>query len=238
MRLLIVPALDLKGGKVVRLYRGRIDRVTVYSGDPVAEARRWAAAGARRLHLVDLDAAACGHPVQLDLVAAVVRSVDVPVQVGGGLREDAHVRAVLETGARWAILGSRAVRDPGWVGRCLERWPGRIMVSLDVRGRRVAVDGWREWVAVDPLALARLWAGRGLSDLIVTDTARDGTLAGVDPGVWRPFLGGPWRLWVAGGIAGEEDLRRLAPLAARGLAGVIVGRALYAGLLPGDLFGR
>jgi len=229
--MLIVPALDLRGGKVVRLYRGCLDRATVYSSDPVEEARRWVEAGARRLHLVDLDGAACGYPVQLDLVARVIRAVDVPLQVGGGLRSEAQVARVLEAGAQWAILGSAAARDPDLVGRCLERWPDRIMVSLDLRGGRVALDAWQKTAAMDGVALARFWGERGLRDLIVTDADRDGTLAGVDPALWEPFLGGPWRLWAAGGVAGEEDLRRLAALAPRGLAGVIVGRAIYAGVL-------
>lgn len=237
-RLLIVPSLDLRGGRVVGLYRGRFDRVTVYAPDPVAEARRWVAAGARRLHLVDLDGAERGYPVQLDLVAEVARAAGVPVEVGGGLREEAHVEAVLAAGARWAVLGTRAVLDPAWVERCLARWPGRVTVSLDLRRGRAGVEGWREWVAVDPLALAERWGARGLADLIVTDAGRDGTMRGVDPGSWGAFLGGPWRLWVAGGVAGEEDLERLAPLAGRGLAGVIVGRALYQGSLPLEVLRR
>lgn len=227
--MMIVPALDLQDGKVVRLYRGSLGRSTVYGSDAVAEARRWVAAGARRLHLVDLDGAARGRPVQLDLVAEVVRSVGVPVQVGGGLRNEEDVALALRAGARWAILGSAAVGDAGLVYRCIARWPGRIMVSLDLRGGRVATDAWRKTVALDVVALARTWGALGLRDLIVTDTERDGTLAGVDPALWEPFLGGPWRLWVAGGVAGEEDLRRLAPLGPRGMAGVIVGRALYTG---------
>lgn len=231
---LIVPALDLKGGKVVRLYQGRLDRVTVYGRDPVAEAHRWVVAGAPRLHVVDLEGAACGHPAHLDLVAAIARSAEVPVQVGGGLRDETHVEAVLEAGARWAILGSAAVRNPFLVGRCLRRWPDRIMGSLDIKVHRVGVEAWRRWAAVDPLALARDWAEQGLRDLIVSDITRDGTLAGADLDVWEPFLDGPWRLWAAGGIAGEEDLKRFVPLAPRGLVGVIVGRALYAGrVLPG-----
>ena len=227
--MLIVPSLDLQGGKVVRLYRGSLEEVTVYSEDPVGVARRWAAAGALRLHVIDLDGAARGHPVHLAVIAQVVRSVGIPVQVGGGLRCEEHVAAVLGAGARWAILGSAAVRDPGFVARCLARWPGRIMVSLDLRSGCVATDAWRSTVAADAPALARTWGDGGLRDLIVTDTERDGTLGGVDPALWEPFLDGPWRLWAAGGVAGEEDLRRLQPLEPRGLAGVIVGRALYAG---------
>jgi phosphoribosylformimino-5-aminoimidazole carboxamide ribotide isomerase len=214
---------------VVRLYRGSLEEATVYSEDPVGTARRWAAAGALRLHVVDLDGAACGHPVHLGVIADLVRSVSVPVQAGGGLRCEEHVAAVLEAGARWAILGSGAVRDPHFVARCLARWPGRIMVSLDLRSGRVAADAWRSTVAADGPALARAWGEQGLADLIVTDTERDGTLSGVDPGIWEPFLDGPWRLWAAGGVAGEEDLRRLRPLEQRGLAGVIVGRAVYTG---------
>lgn len=236
--MLIVPALDLQGGKVVRLYRGCLELATVYSADPVEEARRWASAGARRLHVVDLDGAACGRPAQLDLVTRVVRAAGVPAQVGGGLRDENDVARVLAAGARWAILGSGAVRDPGLVGRCLARWPDRIMVSLDLRRGKVALDAWQQAAPVDPLVLARTWGNRGLRDLIVTDADRDGTLGGIDTRLWEPFLDRPWRLWVAGGVAGEEDLQRLLPLEARGLAGVIVGRALYCGRLDGRVIGE
>lgn len=231
MPVLIIPALDLKGGRVVRLYQGDLARVTAYSPDPVAEARRWVAAGARRLHLVDLDGAAAGYPAHLPTVAAVARSVPVPLQVGGGLRCLAAVEEALAAGARWAVLGSAAVRDPQFLAGCLSRWPGRIMVALDLRRGRVALDAWRQQTEASPRDLARRWASLGAEDLIVTDTERDGTLAGVDIRVWEPFLGLFPRLWVAGGVAGLEDLRLLKKLEPRGLTGVIVGRALYNGCL-------
>jgi phosphoribosylformimino-5-aminoimidazole carboxamide ribotide isomerase len=224
----IVPAVDLKAGRCVRLMQGRADAETVFSDDPVAMARRWEASGARRLHVVDLDGAFAGGPAQTDLVRAMIRAVSIPVEVGGGLRELAHVEALLEAGARWAIVGTRAALDPGFLGEVCERFGERLMIGVDASEGRVAVDGWTRVLDLDAMALARDAAAAGAAGIIYTDIARDGTQGG--PNLWSTeavarAAGIP--VLASGGVGSLDDIRRLATVP--GLAGVIVGRALYSG---------
>ena len=224
----IVPAVDLKGGRCVRLVQGRADAETVFSDDPVAMARRWEASGARRLHVVDLDGAFAGGPAQTDLVRAMIRAVSIPAEVGGGLREMAHVEAVLEAGARWAIVGTRAALDPVFLGEVCERFGERLMIGIDASDGRVAVDGWTRVLDLDAMALARDAAAAGAAGIIYTDIARDGTQGG--PNLWSTeavarAAGIP--VLASGGVGSLDDIRQLATVP--GLAGVIVGRALYSG---------
>jgi len=224
----IVPAVDLKAGRCVRLRQGRADVETVFSDDPVAIARRWEGSGARRLHVVDLDGAFAGRPAQTELVCAMIRAVAVPVQVGGGLREIAHVEAVLEAGARWAVVGTRAALDPVFLGEVCGRFGEQVMIGIDASDGRVAVDGWTRVLELDALALARDAAAAGAAGIIYTDIARDGTQNG--PNLWSTgavaqAAGIP--VFASGGVGSLEDIRQLATVA--GLAGVIVGRALYSG---------
>ena len=224
----IVPAVDLKRGRCVRLVQGRADAETVFSDDPVAMARRWEAAGARRLHVVDLDGAFAGGPAQTDLVRAMIRAVSIPVEVGGGLREMAHVEAVLEAGARWAIVGTRAALDPVFLGEVGERFGERLMIGIDASDGRVAVDGWTRVLDLDAMALARDAAAAGAAGIIYTDITRDGTQGG--PNLWSTeavarAAGIP--VLASGGVGSLDDIRQLATVP--GLAGVIVGRALYSG---------
>ena len=224
----IIPAVDVKGGRCVRLVQGRADAETVFSDDPVAMARRWQDAGARRLHVVDLDGAFAGGPAQTDLVRAMIRAVSIPVEVGGGLRELAHVEALLEAGARWAIVGTRAALDPGFLGEVCERFGERLMIGVDASEGRVAVDGWTRVLDLDAMALARDAAAAGAAGIIYTDIARDGTQGG--PNLWSTeavarAAGIP--VLASGGVGSLDDIRRLATVP--GLAGVIVGRALYSG---------
>jgi phosphoribosylformimino-5-aminoimidazole carboxamide ribotide isomerase len=224
----IVPAVDLKGGRCVRLVQGRADAETVFSDDPVAMARRWEASGARRLHVVDLDGAFTGGPAQTDLVRAMIRAVSIPVEVGGGLREMAHVEVVLEAGARWAIVGTRAALDPVFLGEVCERFGERLMIGIDASDGRVAVDGWTRVLDLDAMALARDAAAAGAAGIIYTDIARDGTQGG--PNLWSTeavarAAGIP--VLASGGVGSLDDIRQLATVP--GLAGVIVGRALYSG---------
>jgi phosphoribosylformimino-5-aminoimidazole carboxamide ribotide isomerase len=224
----IVPAVDLKAGRCVRLVQGRAEAETVFSDDPVAMARRWEASGARRLHVVDLDGAFAGGPAQTDLVRAMIRAVSIPVEVGGGLREMAHVEAVLEAGARWAIVGTRAALDPGFLGEACERFGERLMIGIDASDGRVAVDGWTRVLDLDAMALARDAAAAGAAGIIYTDIARDGTQGG--PNLWSTeavarAAGIP--VLASGGVGSLDDIRQLATVP--GLAGVIVGRALYSG---------
>jgi phosphoribosylformimino-5-aminoimidazole carboxamide ribotide isomerase len=224
----IVPAVDLKAGRCVRLRQGRADAETVFSDDPVAMARRWQDAGARRLHVVDLDGAFAGRPAQTALVAAMIQAVSIPLEVGGGLREIAHVEAVLAAGARWAIVGTRAALDPAFLGEVCQRFRDRVIIGVDASDGKVAVDGWTRVLDLDALALARDAAAAGAVGIIYTDIARDGTQAG--PNLWSTgavaqAAGIP--VFASGGVGSLDDIRQLATVA--GLAGVVVGRALYSG---------
>ncbi|HKA62715.1 MAG TPA: 1-(5-phosphoribosyl)-5-[(5-phosphoribosylamino)methylideneamino]imidazole-4-carboxamide isomerase [Methylomirabilota bacterium] len=224
----IVPAVDLKAGRCVRLLQGRADAETVFSDDPVAMARRWEASGARRLHVVDLDGAFAGGPAQTDLVRAMIRAVSIPVEVGGGLREMAHVEAMLHAGARWAIVGTRAALDPAFLGEVCDRFGERLMIGIDASDGRVAVDGWTRVLDLDAMDLARDAAAAGAAGIIYTDIARDGMQGG--PNLWSTeavarAAGIP--VLASGGVGSLEDIRQLATVP--GLAGVIVGRALYSG---------
>jgi len=224
----IVPAVDVKAGRCVRLVQGRADAETVFSEDPVAMARRWQDEGARRLHVVDLDGAFAGRPAQTALVRTMIQAVTIPVQVGGGLREIAHVEAVLEAGARWAIVGTRAALDPVFLGDLCGRWGERILIGIDASDGRVAVDGWTRVLDLGAVALARDAAAAGAAGIVYTDIARDGTQSG--PNLWSTeavaqAAGIP--VFASGGVGSLEDIRQLATVS--GLAGVIVGRALYSG---------
>ena len=224
----IVPAVDLKGGRCVRLLQGRADAETVFSDDPVAVARRWQASRARRLHVVDLDGAFAGRPTQTELVRAMIAAVRIPVQVGGGLRELAHVEAVLEAGARWAIVGTRAALDPAFLGLVCERFGERVIVGIDASDGRVAVDGWTRLLDLDAIALARDAAAAGAAGIIYTDIARDGTQSG--PNLWSTEAvarAAGIDVFASGGVGSLDDIRQLATVPE--LAGVIVGRALYSG---------
>jgi phosphoribosylformimino-5-aminoimidazole carboxamide ribotide isomerase len=224
----VVPAIDLKAGRCVRLRQGRADAETVFSDDPVAMARRWQDSRARRLHVVDLDGAFAGRPSQTELVRAMIAAVGIPVQVGGGLREIAHVETVLEAGARWAIVGTRAALDPAFLGQVCERFGEQVIVGIDASDGRVAVDGWTRVLDLDAIALARDAAAAGAAAIIYTDIARDGTQNG--PNLWSTEAvakAAGIDVFASGGVGSLDDIRQLATVP--DLAGVIVGRALYSG---------
>ena len=242
MALDLYPAIDLRDGRCVRLYQGDYGRETVYGDDPVAQARMFAAAGAAWIHVVDLDAARTGDPTNREIVAAIADAVDVPVQSGGGVRDDAAADALLDAGVRRVVVGTAALDDPDWVGRLAARHPGRVAVGLDARGRDVAVHGWTEGSGRDLVELARLFDGSGVAALVVTEIGRDGTLAGPDLGQLAEVLAATGLDVIAsGGVGSLDDLRALAVLTAgstgtgeRRLAGAIVGRALYEGAFALD----
>jgi phosphoribosylformimino-5-aminoimidazole carboxamide ribotide isomerase len=224
----IVPAVDLRAGRCVRLRQGRADAETVFSDDPVATARRWQDARAPRLHVVDLDGAFAGRPAQTDLIRAMIAAVDVPVQVGGGLRELGHVEAVLEAGARWAIVGTRAALDAAFLGQVCDRFGKRIIVGIDASDGRVAVDGWTRVLDLEAMALARDAAAAGAAGIVFTDIARDGTQSGPNRGSTEAVAQAAGiDVFASGGVGSLDDIRHLATVPA--LAGVIVGRALYSG---------
>jgi len=227
---IVYPAIDLRGGRCVRLTEGDFARETVYGDDPVAMARRWETAGARWLHVVDLDGARAGGSVQSEIVGRICRAVAIPVQVGGGLRDAAAVRTVLDAGAARAILGTVAVRDPALCAEICRTFAGRIAVGIDARDGLVRVAGWEEGSAVHATELAREVAARGAAAIIYTDISRDGT-------EWGPNLedtrtvaraaGIP--VIASGGVGALAHVAAAAALAGDGVAGVIVGRALYTG---------
>ena len=228
--MLIVPAIDLKHGRCVRLVEGRADSATVFGDDPVQMARRFAAAGAERLHVVDLDGAFDGRPRQAALIAAIATAVPVPIQVGGGLRDLAALGAVLDAGARWAILGTSAARDPGLLAAACQAWPERILVGVDAVDGRVAVEGWTEVVPLLALDLARRARAAGAGAIVYTDVRRDGTGRGPNLEATAALAAGAGCPVIAsGGVAGLDDLVALAGIP--GVVGAVVGRALYTGAI-------
>lgn len=229
MNFLVIPAIDLRGGRCVRLFQGDYDRETVYGDDPVAMARRWEAEGARRLHVVDLDGAREGRPAQLEVVRRIVEALEIPVQLGGGLRDAAAVRAALDAGVERAIIGTAAV-DTEIARPLFEEFRERLAVGLDARAGRVAVRGWREDSGRDAIELARELAALGARRFIFTDIATDGTLAGPAVDATRALAQAvDVPVIASGGVGSIDDLRALAALAECGVEGVIVGKALYVG---------
>ena len=226
----IYPAIDLRGGRCVRLLQGAFDRETVYGDDPVAVARGFVAAGARWLHVVDLDGARAGRPVQTDLVAAICAAVDVPVQVGGGLRDAAAVDAVLAAGARRAVLGTVAIRDPELAGALCRAHPGHVALGLDARDGSLRTAGWTEDSEVTPAALAARATELGAAAIIYTDVGRDGTEQGPDiDGTRAVACAAGVPVIASGGVGTLAHIRSVGALAADGVTGVIIGRALYTG---------
>lgn len=221
------PAIDLRGGRCVRLLQGDYDRETVFADDPVAQARRFVAAGARRLHLVDLDGAKAGEPVQAALVERIVAAAGVPCQVGGGIRTLDTARRYAEAGVARIVVGSIAVEEPALLDALAAALPGRIVLGLDARDGRVAVRGWLETSGLAAVDVARRHAELPLAGLVYTDIATDGTLAGPNLGALCEMIEATKMPVVAsGGIANAADLVQVAAL---GAAGCIVGRALYDG---------
>lgn len=230
----LYPAIDLRGGRCVRLYRGDYDQETVYGDDPVAQAKAFEAAGAPWIHVVDLDAARTGEPVNRDVVAAIAAAVSVPVQTGGGVRDEASAEALFEAGVARVVLGTAALEDPALVRRLAARHP--VTVGLDARGREVAVRGWLEGSGADVLDLARAFEDAGVAALVVTEIGRDGTLEGPDlVGLSQVLEVTSIPLIASGGVGTLDDLRALASLdvatdgGVRKLSGAIVGRAIYEG---------
>jgi phosphoribosylformimino-5-aminoimidazole carboxamide ribotide isomerase len=233
----LYPAIDLLDGHCVRLYQGDYDLSTVYGADPSARAKLFESEGAPWVHMVDLDAARTGEPRNRELIARVAGAVGVPVQVGGGVRDDAAADALLDAGVRRVVVGTAALDDPDWVRRLAARHPGRVAVGLDARGRDVAVRGWVEASGRDVVDVARQFEDAGVAALVVTEIGVDGTLAGPALDQLASVLEATTLDVVAsGGVGRLADLRTLDGLvvtgpggAERRLAGVIVGRAIYEG---------
>jgi phosphoribosylformimino-5-aminoimidazole carboxamide ribotide isomerase len=228
---IVIPAIDLRGGRCVRLHQGRSDRETVFSDDPVAVALQWKELGAERLHVVDLDGAFAGEPRQTALVAKIVATMaPVPVEVGGGLRDLRAVEAALETGARWAVVGTRAALDRAFLDEVCRRHAGRIIVAVDAKGQQVAVKGWTEVVEDTVVEIGARARAAGAAALLYTDVSRDGTEAGPnveDTAALAREVALP--VLASGGVGRVEDLARLAAI--DGVVGAVVGRALYTGAI-------
>ena len=228
--MIFFPAIDLKDGRCVRLLRGDMATATVFAEDPAAQARAFARAGCEWLHVVDLNGAFAGHPVNGEAVDGIVGAVDLPVQLGGGIRDMATVARWLEGGVRRVVLGTAAVSDPKLVRRACRRYPGRIAVAIDVRDGFVAVEGWAKATRMQALELARRFEDAGVAAVVYTDVDRDGALEGPDieatvalaRSIAIPVI-------ASGGVASMADLEAIAMAGADVLEGVISGRALYDG---------
>ncbi len=230
--MIVIPAVDIKAGRCVRLRQGRMEDETVYSDAPEEMAIRWVSQGAERLHLVDLDGAVQGKPVNREAAGRITSAVSVPVQLGGGVRSLDTIEAYLEAGVTQVILGTSAIKDPDFTETACREFPGRIILGIDARGERVAVEGWTEETGLSPSAICMRYQDLGVSAVIYTDILRDGMETG-------PNLEGARALArsleipviVSGGISGIRDVARVARLARDGVAGMITGRALYQGTL-------
>lgn len=225
----IYPAIDIRGGRCVRLRQGDYARETVFADDPAAVAADWARQGADRIHLVDLDGAKAGRPVNADVVKRIVASVPVPCQLGGGIRSEADLEAVFGWGVRWAVLGTKALHEPGWVRRMADRHPARVVLGLDARDGFVATDGWLNTSATKATELAKQVEGSPLAAVVYTDIATDGMMGGpnydalaeMQRAVSLPLI-------ASGGVSAPEHVTRLTDMR---LFGCIIGRALYEGSL-------
>lgn len=224
----VIPAIDLLGGRCVRLYQGDYARATVYDADPVETARRWERMGARRVHVVDLDGARAGEPRNLDVVRRIAGAVGVPVQMGGGIRNLAAVREALGAGVERVMLGTAAARNPRVVERaCAEMGESAVVVAVDSRGGRVAVSGWTDDGGVQATDLIRRMMDAGARTFLCTDIARDGALKGPNCELMRELAGvAGGGVIAAGGVAAVEHL---AALAETGVGGAVIGKALYTG---------
>lgn len=229
MALLVIPAIDLKDGKCVRLRQGRMDSETVFSDDPVATARRWVEAGAQRLHIVDLNGAHAGRPVNAAAIEAIAHEFPkLPIQVGGGIRDEDTIQTYLDAGVRYVILGTKAVNAPHFVGDVCAEFPGHIIVGLDARDGKVAIDGWSKLSGHDVIDLARRYQNDGVEAIVYTDIGRDGMMGGVNlEATVRLANAISIPVIASGGVTNLDDIRQLCAVADAGIVGAIVGRALY-----------
>lgn len=226
----VIPAIDLLEGRCVRLYQGDYAQSQVFDENPVNVARQWADQGASRLHLVDLDGAKTGSPVNQPVIAEIIRAIDIPVQVGGGLRDRPRVSETLALGVERVILGTVAIEHPELVEQLCSEFPGQIIVGIDARDGKVATRGWLETSTVDAIDLAQHMADKGASAIIYTDIQRDGTLQGPNKTALRAMAESiSIPVIASGGVSSIRDLLSLLSLEPLGVSGAIVGRALYTG---------
>lgn len=231
--MLLIPAIDLKDGKCVRLRQGRMEDSTVFSDDPVAMAAKWVEAGARRLHLVDLNGAFEGKPVNGEVVHAIAEAFpELPIQIGGGIRDEETVQSYLDAGVQYVIIGTKAVSAPHFINDLCLEFPGHIIVGLDAKDGKVAIDGWSKLSRHDVIDMAKHFEEDGVSAIVYTDIGRDGMMTGVNveatvklaQAVNIPII-------ASGGITNLDDIRALCAAADEGISGAITGRAIYEGTL-------
>lgn len=231
--MLLIPAIDIKDRKCVRLRQGRMDDSTVFSDDPIAMAERWIEAGARRIHIVDLDGAVAGQPVNAEIIHAISEAhPEVPIQVGGGIRDEDTVEAYLEAGVQYVILGTKAVNAPHFVSDLCVEFPGHIIVGLDAKDGKLAIDGWSKLSSHDVIDLAQHFENDGVEAIIYTDISRDGMMSGLNVEE-TVELANAIRIPViaSGGIHKISDLQKICEVAEAGIFGAITGRAIYEGTL-------
>lgn len=231
--MLLIPAIDLKDGRCVRLRQGRMDDETIFSDDPVDVAGRWVEAGARRLHLVDLNGAFAGKPVNGEVIQAIARAYpDLPIQVGGGIRDEATIQAYLDVGVEFVIIGTQAAKEPEFVGRACGAFPGHIIVGLDAKDGMVAIDGWATITEHRVTDLAKRFEQDGVSAIVYTDIGRDGMLSGPNVEATAALARAiDIPVVASGGITHIGDIRALCEVADSGIMGAITGRAIYEGTL-------
>jgi len=232
--MLLIPAIDLKDGRCVRLRQGDLQDATIFSEDPVTVAEQWYDQGARRLHLVDLNGAVAGKPKNEDVIRAIVRAVgdDIPVQIGGGIRDLDTIERYLDFGIEYVIIGTAAVKDPGFLQDACSAFPGNIIVGLDARDGKVATDGWSKLTKHDVLDLGRKFEDYGVESIIYTDIGRDGMLTGVNiEATVRLAQHVRIPLIASGGVTDLTDIEALCEVEPEGVEGVILGRSIYEGTL-------
>ncbi|MBW1731500.1 MAG: 1-(5-phosphoribosyl)-5-[(5-phosphoribosylamino)methylideneamino]imidazole-4-carboxamide isomerase [Deltaproteobacteria bacterium] len=230
--MLVIPAIDLKDGRCVRLRQGRMSEETIFSDFPHEVAKRWYDMGAERIHVVDLNGAHQGTPVNGKVIKKMVDAVPIPIQLGGGIRDMETLEAYLEQGIRWVILGTVACKDPEFVFKASERYPGRVILGIDARRGRVAVQGWTEEVALDPVDMVKMFEGAKIAAIVYTDILRDGMRTGPNIQATAELARSTSIPVIAsGGVSGIGDVKALLRLRPYGVMGMITGRALYDGAL-------
>jgi phosphoribosylformimino-5-aminoimidazole carboxamide ribotide isomerase len=231
--MLIIPAIDLKDGECVRLRQGRMDDSTVFSDDPVSIAAKWVAAGTKRLHLVDLNGAFDGKPVNGEVVTAIAKAYpNLPIQIGGGIRSMQTIEAYLAAGVEYLIIGTKAVKDPAFVSLACKEFEGHIIVGLDAQDGLVATDGWAEVSDIQASELAKRFEQDGVSSIVYTDIARDGMMQGVNvEQTLAMAYASSIPIIASGGITNMDDIKALCEVSEQGILGAITGRAIYEGTL-------
>ena len=230
--MIIIPAVDIKDGRCVRLLQGRKDKETVFSDDPIAMARRWEQEGAQRIHVIDLDGAFEKSPQNVTVIERMIEKIAVPIQVGGGIRERHTVDRYMQAGADRVIIGTEAIRNPDLVTECCRAYPDRIVVAIDARQGLVAIEGWVETTRTPAVELAKRFEATGVAAINFTDIHRDGMQTGPNVEETRKLAEAISIPVVAsGGVSSLEDIQHLLPLEASGVVGVITGKALYTGAL-------